>query len=227
MSSSTETPRSQESPRGAVRKVGLARLLAVGVAALLVIVMAVTTKWLTPEQAAEVNPAAFDPAAYAAKQFPEITKTVVEQAVDLKEFAPALASDAAAAGAKYGVDSGSGKFTVPVKVTAAVDKVDANWITLLTPEVQGGYTVRVPVSNALNGTTVRDVTGEISYGDFADQTTYQSVANNLKLLMQEQVVGSLDLASLPGKTVTVYGAFVTGGAPNQIVVQPLKVEVQG
>ncbi len=226
MSSTTETPRSQETPRGAVRKVGLVRLLALGVAALLVIAMAVTTKWLTPEQAAEVNPAAFDPASFAAKQFPEITKTVVERAVDLKEFAPALASDAAAAGAKYGVDSGSGKFTVPVKVTAEVDKVDENWITLLTPEVQG-YTVRVPVSNALNGTTVRDVTGEISYGDFADQTTYQSVANNLKLLMQEQVVGSLDLPSLPGKTVTVYGAFVTGGAPNQIVVQPLKVEVQG
>ncbi len=227
MSSTTDTGRAPAPAKPSARKVGLPRLVAIGVALLLLLTMALTTKWLNPEQAAEVNPAAFDPAAFAAKELPQITETVVERAVDLTEFAPALAADPAAAGAKFGVDSGSGKFTVPVKVTAPVDSVDENWITLLTPDVQGGYTVRVPVSNAINGTTVRDVTGEITFGDFADQTTYQSVANNLKLLVQEKVIGSLDLASLPGKTVTVHGAFVTGGAPNQIIVQPLKVEVQG
>lgn len=223
---SLDTVPTSVSAQSSKPKVGMLRLVGIIAAAALLLAMAFTTRWLDPKEAAEVNPAAFDPAAFAAEKLPEITATVVSRAVDVTEFAPALVADPAAAGAKYGVDSGSGKFTVPLKVTAPVTSVDANWISLSTPDIQG-LTVRVPVSNALNGTTVRDVTGEISYGDFADQTTYQSVANNLKLLMQEKVVGSLDLANLQGKTITVYGAFATGGAPNQIVVQPLKVEVQG
>jgi len=223
MSSTTTAAPARPRAGGQTGKKGPPRLIAIAIGVVLLIAMAFSTKWLTPEQEAELIPQPFNAATYAAETFPEIRDTVVERAVSLEELAPAVTADANAAGAEFGVDSG-GKYTVPVTVTAPVATVDANFVTLDTPNIPG-YAVRIPVAAALNGTAIRDVTGEITFGDFTDQTDYQQVANEFKLIMQREIMDPLDKAALPGKTVTVYGAWVTGGQPGTFVIQPVQLEV--
>lgn len=223
------TVESKVAAEKAVRRVGrrsrIPAIIGAAVGVALLVAMGLSTKWLSPDQVEALTPKAFNSTEFAAQKFPEIQAAVAEKAVDVTELAPALRSNVAEAGQKYGVDSGSGKYTIPVKATAEVESVDDTWILLSTPEVKG-FKVRVPLATALSGNPIRDVTGTIQFGDFTDQTTYQEVANQLKLVAQREVIEKLDLTALPGKTVTVHGAFTTGGAPGQIIIQPVQVEVQ-
>lgn len=191
----------------------------------LLVAMGASTKWLNPAQVEELTPKAFNATTFAAEQFPQIQSKVAASAVDVHDLARALASNVQTAGEQYGVDSGSGKFTIPVRAEAEVDSVDSNWILLDTPDIDG-FKVRIPVGTALSGNPIRDVTGEISFGDFTDQTTYQSVANELKLVAQREVLDPLQKDQLPGRTIIVHGAFTTGGAQGQIIIQPVQLEVQ-
>lgn len=216
-------PRSR---RAGAAKSRLPQIITAVLAVVLVVAMAASTKWLSPAQVDQLTPKPFDPAAFAAEKFPEIKTKVTEKAVDLTVLAPAVTADLNAAGAKYGRDLGSGKFIFPVKATGTVKSVDDTWIILDTPDI-AGWTVRVPVGTALNGSAIRDVTGDISFGDFTDQTTYQFVADQLRDQVKAQVLDPLgDRAALTGKTVTVTGAWISGGAPNQFIVQPVSVEAR-
>jgi predicted lipoprotein len=213
-----------------VRRVGhgrsyLPRIIGASVVVALAVAMAASTRWLTAEQVGALTPKPFSAREFAAQKFPEIQQKVVEKAVGVTELAPALAKDEASAGAQFGVDSGSGKFAIPVKAEGTVASVDENWIVLDTPDVKG-FTVRIPVGTTISGNPIRDVTGDIHFGDFTDQTTYQEVANQLKLLVQREIMDPLDKGRLQGGTLSVAGAFTTGGAPNQIIIQPVKVEVR-
>lgn len=90
-----------------------------------------------------------------------------------------------------------------------------------------GADVRIPLTTALNGAPIRDVTGTVSFGDFANQTEYQEVANEYKLSIQRNVIGALDLGGLDGKTIDVVGAWAVGGPPDTYLIQPVAIEVSG
>ena len=203
---------------------GTKALIGVAALAVLVVAMLVDTTFLTPGEASELNPAAFDAKTYVAKEFPKIAAGITEKANDLATLAPAIDADPAAAGKQYGTDVGSGKYAFPVKAAGTVATVDADFMVLKIPGVPAGDTVRIPLGAAVSGTPVRDATGDITFSDFAGQTDFQSVANELKLKMRADVIGKIDPPSLKGKTVTVVGAYSSGGPPNSFVVQPISIE---
>ncbi len=202
----------------------LAPVLALVGALALLSLMLLNTRFISPAEERELNPPPFNATTYAATELPKITTAVGQKAVDVTELAPALAADEKAAGEKYGVSSGT-SYTIPVKASGKVAEVDENFVLLDTPGT-GETKVRIPLGAALNGTPIRDVTGEITFGDFPGQTDYQQVANEFKTLMQKDIIGKLDTASLKGKTVDVTGAFATGGPPNSIIIQPLTIKAQ-
>ncbi|MGW3611029.1 DUF2291 family protein [Micromonospora sp. NPDC005163] len=208
------------------RSRSMKRLVGLAVIAALLVAAALDTKFLSPQQAAELNPAPFNVESYAAKAFPEVAGAIKEKATDLEVLAPAVEADPAAAGKQYGQDLGSGSYAIPVKVTGTVDQVDENFMQLKASGVPDSTAVRVPVGPALSGTPVRDATGTIKFGDFAGQSDYQSVANQFKLRMQQDVLAKIDPASLKGKRVTVYGAWSTGGPPKSFVIQPVEIEAR-
>lgn len=202
------------------------RWLIGGVALAILLVAAVLdTKFLSPQEVAELNPAKFTASDYAAKEFPKVVALIKENATDLAVLAPAIAADPAAAGRQYGQDLGSGRFAFPVKAVGTVAEVDANFIRLTVPGVPADTTVRIPIAQSLSGTPVRDATGTIKFGDFTDQTDYQAVANQFKIRMQQDVLAAIDPASLAGKQITVYGAWSSGGPPRSFLVQPVEIEV--
>jgi predicted lipoprotein len=219
-----------QTARTPVRRVGrssrIPTIVTAALAALLLVAMGVSTRWLTPAQVDALTPKPFDPAEYAAQKFPEIQAFVAAKAVDVTALVPALSEDADAAGKKFGVDSGSGKFTIPVTATAKVASVDESFILLSTPELKE-WKVRIPIGTTMNGTPIRDVTGTISFGDFTDQSTYQDVSAAFKEVAQKEVVAKVDTASLVGREITVQGAFATGGPDGQVLIQPVRLEVHG
>lgn len=206
-------------PRTVKGLVALALAVGLGVA------MVTNTTFLRPAEVVGLNPVEFDAAVYVEEEFPGIVESITAAATDLAVLAPALAADPVAAGAEYGTDLGSGKFAYPVRATGTVAEVDEAFLVLAVPGVPPAVTVRIPLAAAVSGTPVRDATGEITFGDFADQTDFQSVANELKLRIRSEVIGAIDPAALRGQEITVVGAYATGGPPDALLVQPVSIEV--
>jgi predicted lipoprotein len=202
------------------------RIVGVAVLVAILVAMVLDTKFLSPEAEAKLNPPPFTAESYAKEKFPEVTAAIKQKATDIAVLAPAVEADVAAAGKQYGQDLGSGAYAFPVKATGTADEVDANFVLLKVPGVPAGTAVRIPVGAAVSGTPVRDATGNIKFGDFAGQTDFQSVANQFKIRIQQDVLSKVDPASLKGKQVTVYGAWATGGPPKSFIIQPVEIEVR-
>lgn len=214
-------PRVRPAARGRSRRplVALAALVAVLVA------MVVSTKFVTPEEAQSLRPQVFEAKSYVAENFPKVVQTLRDNGTDLGTLASAVEADPAAAGGQYGVDVGSGKFAFPVTFTGQVTSVDDRFMEVAVDGVPEGDTVRVPLGNTVSGTPIRDATGFMTFSDFPGQTDFQNVANELKITVLADVLGKLDTASLEGSTVSVVGAYSTGGPKSSFLVQPVQVEV--
>jgi predicted lipoprotein len=201
------------------------RLIIAAAALVLLGVVLLDTKFVSPEEFAKLNPPPFNAETWARKEFPVVAAKVKADATDVTELAPAIDKSLAAAGKQYGHDLGSAQYSFAMKATGTAKKVDADFVLLDVPGVPAGTEVRIPLGAALNGTPVRDCTGTIAYGDFADQTEYQNAANQFKTRMQQDVLAKLDTESLEGKKVTVEGGWNTGGPPKSYIIQPTSIEV--
>lgn len=154
---------------------------------------------------ADVRQQVFSPAAYGASEFPKVKASIEQRAVDAVEVGNALAADKAAAGKKYGV--GSVNPVIPVKFTGTVEERKANYNVVKVDGMPEGMVIRVQTGPAVNGTELRDATGEIQFGQFKNQIEYQNAGAALNNEMKKQVLQGVDVENLNGKTVSVVGVF--------------------
>jgi predicted lipoprotein len=201
------------------------RLLPILTGVVLLVVVVLGTEVVSPAEFRKLNPPAFNGETYGRQTFPKIAAAVSKTATDVTKLAPAISEDLAAAGQEYGQDLGSSQYSFAIKATGTVKEIDEEFVLLDVAGVPKGTQVRIPLGSALNGTPVRDCTGKIRYGDFADQTEYQTVANQFKLRMQKDVIAELDTKGLKGKEITVEGGWNTGGPPDSYIIQPTRIEV--
>ncbi|MQA61828.1 MAG: DUF2291 family protein [Actinophytocola sp.] len=188
---------------------------------LLLVAMALDTKFLSPDELSASSPAAFDAATSAADEFPKIAGEIEANAVELSE----VAADPAAAGEKYGHEAGTDKHAIPVRFTGEVTEADAEFVTLEVPGVPEGSVVRVALGQAVNGTALRAAPGTIAFSDFQNQTDYQQFANELKKVALEQVTGKVDAKSMTGSEVSAVGVYVTNTGPeDSFLITPVKIE---
>lgn len=183
------------------------------------------TTYLTPEEFRRLNPPAFNPETYARDTFPKLGARVAKSATDVTELAPAIKRDLDAAGKRYGQDLGSGNYSFPLKASGTISEVDDDFALVDVDGVPKGTAVRIPLGAAVNGSPIRDCTGTIAFGDFAGQTDYQSVSNQFKLRIQQDVLAKLDRETLKGKRVEVEGCWNTGGPPDSFIIQPTTITV--
>ncbi|WP_234430357.1 DUF2291 family protein, partial [Brucella melitensis] len=148
---------------------------------------------------ADVRQQVFSPAAYGASEFPKVKASIEQRAVDAVEVGNALAADKAAAGKKYGV--GSVNPVIPVKFTGTVEERKANYNVVKVDGMPEGMVIRVQTGPAVNGTELRDATGEIQFGQFKNQIEYQNAGAALNNEMKKQVLQGVDVENLNGKTV--------------------------
>ncbi|WP_432565201.1 DUF2291 family protein [Kineococcus sp. SYSU DK003] len=202
------------------------RTIATVVVVLLVVAAALSTKVVSNDSELLVGPAAFDAATYGEQQFPEVVSYVEENAVDAVELATALQADPTAA-QQFGVPSSSGiGAVVPVSFTGTVGAPDQTGLPVVTvPGVPAGFLVHVQFGPAINGTDLRDASGEVSLNDFENQIQYQDAGAALNDQVKTQVLAPLQGQDLTGRTVAVQGV-VTLINPQSWNVTPTSVEVQ-
>ncbi len=120
--------------------------------------------------------------------------SVEQRAVDAVEVGNALVADKAAAGKKYGV--GDVNPVVPVRFTGTVQQRKSNYNIVKVEGMPEGVAIRVQTGPAINGTDLRDATGEIQFGQFKNQIEYQNAGSALNNEMKKQVLaGSMPKTS--------------------------------
>jgi len=208
------------------------RIIGVIALVVLVVAMALNTKFLTPAQVAAIAPRPFDPAQVATDLYAQAQDDLPGRAKPLGEVVPALQSDVAAAAEKYGATvPAEGSYVFPVTMTGTVAEATDASLRVEVDGVPSQTPVLVPLSTAVNGTVVRDAMG-FKFADAPGQTDYQYVGDELKKLMLASVESSVpDPASLKGKRVTVLGAVgvqatgTTVPRAKPVNVQPVSIKV--
>ena len=205
------------------------RLVGTAVLVVLLVVMALNTKFLTPAEVAAIAPKPFDPAQTAADLWGKAQSDLPGQASPLGQVVPALQSDLKGAAATYkAVSPNENAYVFPVTVQGTVLEASDASLRLQVAGVPAGTPVIVPLTTAVNGTVIRDVMG-FTFASAPDQTTYQYVGDELRKLMLAQLQ-SESPATLQGKTVTVVGAvnvLATGNtvpAAKPVNVQPVSIK---
>jgi len=198
----------------------------IGIAAVVVLVgaMAFDTKIVQIGSEADVQVQKFSPVAFGAEQFPIIKQSVETRAVDAVELSQAIAADKKAASEKYGVKTSTGP-VFPVKFTGVVGERKANYNVVAVEGLPPELTVRVQTGPALNGTDLRDATGQIEFGQFKNQIEYQDAGSAINNEVKKVVLDGLDPAALSGKTVSVIGVFKLVN-PKSWIVTPVRFDVQ-
>jgi predicted lipoprotein len=206
--------------------------IVLGLVAVLLVAMVLSTKFLTPEELAAVGPKKFDPAQTADELWAKAQTEIPANAQPLGQVVPAMQKDLEAAVTKYkAVSPAEGAYAFPVEFSGTVEEASADSLRVSVPGVPQQTAVIIPLTTAIQGTAVRDAMG-FKFADAPGQTEYQYVGDELKKLMQQQVKsGVSDPASLKGKKVSGSGVVVvlspTGAPPppaKPVNVQPVTIE---
>lgn len=194
----------------------------VGAVLALVVVVALALDSTTRSDSAprETGREAFDPAAYGAETYPKVVAELTKRAVPLTELAPELEDDPDAAGERYGKRQGSSPYNFVVTGEGEAGKAEGG---LLPIEVDGldDVDVNLQIGPAINGTSLRDAAGFITFNQFVNQVDYADAATALNEQVKRQVLA--DAGDLEGKKVKFTGAF-TFLAPTVVTLTPIELE---
>ncbi len=190
-----------------LRQVRLSRVVTGSALAVLLVAMALSTTWWPASKPIPGERVKFDASAWAADHWEStVLPGIKENAVDVSVLLPLIAQDPEAAGEQYGHRDGTSPYTFPVTVTGTAGQAQNGLLPIDVPGLPQGTRVSVQIGPAINGTALRDATGEISFNDFVNQVDYANVATELNNITKTEVLAGLDPAALEGKQVTVTGA---------------------
>jgi predicted lipoprotein len=172
---------------------------------------------------------AFDARTFVEKSWTSrVLPTVRERAAPLAVLQRALAADRAAAIARYGSPTGTGRASFLVSGTArvlAVDTTSRSGVARLDLEpYDGSPDAELQIGPVFRGTALRDALPFIRFDDFTNQLEYASVSRVLHQRNADSVLAKIDRASLAGRVIDFYGA-VTEGAGTPLVT-PVILQVR-
>ncbi|WP_051808185.1 DUF2291 family protein [Actinoplanes subtropicus] len=167
-----------------------------------------------------------DPRSYVAENWSaRIVPTVHDKAVDIATVAEAIANDPAAAGKRYGHQSGTGSpYAYLVKGSGTVTAIDTSVPTGPMTVIVGDTKVTIATGPVIAGTAIRDAVGFIAFGDFTNQIDYAGVANQINAKVKTDVIAKVDVRAAKGKKVAFYGAF-SSLSPGTMVVVPTELSL--
>lgn len=186
--------------------------------------MALDTKVVRIGSEADLRQQAFDPDRFGRETFPRIRDYVIDKAPTATTLSEAIAADKAAAIEEFGTKAGIGA-VMPVTVTGVLGEAKAGIFDINVAGLPDNVRVRIQSGPAINGTDLRDVTGDIAFGEFKNQIEYQDAGSGINRAMSAEVLADLDRDGLTGKTVTVTGAFTLIN-PRNWLITPVAFEVE-
>jgi predicted lipoprotein len=158
----------------------------------------------------------------------KVLPTIQEKAHDIVRILPEIRSNPEDAGKKYGRREATNPYNYMAKGTGKVTEVhtesQAGTAILEIPDLPEKIVLQIgPV---VRGTALRDATGIVSFNQFTNQLDYADVSKEMNNRALKAALPGLDPNSLPGKTITFFGAFTfdpRSKAP--ILVTPVKIDL--
>ncbi|NVN00499.1 DUF2291 family protein [Arthrobacter sp. SDTb3-6] len=196
-----------------------------GLAVVVLLAMFTSTKIVQTGSGTAQGPAAFNAAAYGKQQFPKLQAFIDKNAVDASILATAIRTDPASAAKKYGKSSDGATYVIPVRFTGVLGKIPSDGYTPATVDgLPSGTHIGLQLGPAINGTDLRDVTGNITLNNFENQIQLQDAGAAINDQLRAELT-KINAQSLTGKTVQVYGAFTLIN-PQQWNVTPSRITVE-
>ncbi len=205
-------------------KPGARLALVSGAAVVLIAAMAFDTKVVRIGSSSDIAADEFSPERYGKTTFPKVQALIESHATDAATLAAALSKDQDAAAKQYGVAAEAGA-EIPVKFTGKAGDQDSGVYDVAVPGLPSTVKVTVQTGPAISGTDLRDATGTVSFGQFANQIEYQNAGSALNKQMKKDVLSKVDTEHLSGKTISVVGVFQASD-PGVWLVTPVKLDVQ-
>lgn len=208
------------------------RIIGAALLLVLVVAMALNTKFLTPGQLAAAGPKQFDAKETAVGLFAKAKTQLPGQAEELKDVLPAIQANPKAAAARFkAVSPAEGSYVFPVTTHATVTAATPAALQVKVAGLSAETPLLIPLTTAVNGSVLRDAMG-FKFADAPDQTRYQYVGDELKKLIQAQVKSTVkNPAALTGKHISVLGvvSVLDLGSPppkaKPVNIQPVSVTV--
>lgn len=188
---------------------------------------------ILPTGSQETNAAAgaFDPDAMAAGMWDEkILPYLRAKAGPLAEVQALAASDAKAAGEKYGNPkkqaSSPWTFATTLEGTIVAANTESRAATI-DVDVNGDAKAdaRVQVGPALRGTALRDSLDFVDFNQFTNQIDFAQFGKALNTYANKTVLEKLPRADLVGQHVTVTGAYPAASAGTLPLVAPADIAI--
>ena len=162
----------------------------------------------------------------------QVLPEAASKSTDLGTLLQALQADPEGAKEKYGHREGQRPYNFLVKGEAKVLSVDttsrAGTVKIDLAPGDGQPDATLQIGPVIRGTSIRDALPFIQFNMFLNQLEYASVSNAMNEKVAEDVIGTLDLASLQGKAVEFEGAFTLeeGKPPTDVLITPIKLTVK-
>lgn len=192
--------------------------------------MFMNTKFLSMDESTEAVGEKFSAADYSEENYSSvILPTILEKAVPAVELAAAIAADVDSAGEQHGGRDGTSAWAFPVSFSGqagTAHKVNGQ-MPVTVAGIPDDVEILVQMGPPIVGSALRDVTGQISFGLFVNQTEFQQVGQALNDKVRELVLVDHKVADLDGKTVSVTGAFSYDASTSKWLVVPVEISVEG
>lgn len=196
----------------------------IGIIVVLIALMALGTKFVPADSPLLQATQKFDPATFGSEKFPVVQEGIIDRAVDADVLAAAIAKDPDAAAKKYGIKS-SGGTVYSTTLTGVVGEGQSGIYAVQVEGVPADLLIRVQTGPAINGTELRDASGEIKFGEFTNQIDFQNAASALNEELKTQVLADIDTTALTGQTITLTGAFTLVN-PAAWLITPVELDLK-
>lgn len=167
--------------------------------------------------------AAFDPNIFGVTEFPRISEAVRARAVEAAVLAEEIKDDKKAAIKKHGTPGGIGAY-MPVYLKGVLSEEKSGIFDVLVEGMPKGTRLRVQTGPAINGTELRDITGDIVFGAFKNQIEFQDAGAGINRAMASAVLTDLNRNTLKGRSVSVVGVFNLINPKNWLIT-PVSLEL--
>lgn len=196
----------------------------IGVIALVIVGIAAGTRVVSSDDPLAQGSVEFDAATFGAENFSTVQEGIIDRAVDIETLSAAIAADPDAAAEEYATKSSGGP-VYSVTFSGVVGEGQSGIYPVTVEGAPEGLLIRVQTGPAINGTELRDATGDIAFGQFKNQIDYQNAASALNEELKTEVLADVDTAALTGKTIKVTGAFTLVN-PAGWLVTPVELDVE-
>ena len=113
----------------------------------------------------------------------------------------------------------------PVKLTGVVGEGKSGIYYVMVEGLPDPLKLRVQTGPAINGTELRDATGQIAYSQFINQIAYQDAGSAINNALKAEVPAKIDNSALTGKTMVLSGEFKLVN-PKIWLITPVSLEVK-